>query len=254
MAKKPHERIIFPLDLPTLDTALEYVESLKESVGLFKIGLELFISAGPEAVKAVKAAAPGCGIFLDLKLHDIPATVTNALSSASVLGVEFVTVHCDDGGPLLKAAVEAAASSEGSGSGKGLGVLGVTVLTSMSAEAMVEAGIDSNRFAAPSELVLHRAAIAREAGCAGVICSPLEAREVKKANPYLLVITPGIRSADAPPDDQRRTATPYEAISAGADYIVVGRPIRNAADPVEAAALIAGEIERGLKERSPSAG
>ncbi|MBE9528245.1 MAG: orotidine-5'-phosphate decarboxylase [Proteobacteria bacterium] len=259
----PHQRIIFPLDLPTLGEALEYVELLKGSVGLFKIGLELFIASGPETVAAVKATAPQCGIFLDLKLHDIPATVTNAMASASVLGADFITVHCDDGGPLLRAAVEAAASSGfkprcAAGkicddSDQGLGVLGVTVLTSMTTEAMAEAGMDSNRFATASDLVLHRAAVAAEAGCAGVICSPLEAEAVKEANgPELLVITPGIRSADSPPDDQRRTATPYEAIRAGADYIVVGRPIRNAADPVEAAAAIASEIERALEERSAS--
>lgn len=259
----PYQRIIFPLDLPTLGDALEYVQLLKGSVGLFKIGLELFIASGPETVAAVKEIAPQCGIFLDLKLHDIPATVTNAMSSASVLGADFITVHCDDGGPLLRAAVEAAATSGfkfrcaagkicgDSDSDQSLGVLGVTVLTSMTTEAMEEAGIDSNRFATASDLVLHRAAIAAEAGCAGVICSPLEARAVKEANgPELLVITPGIRSADSPPDDQRRTATPYDAIMAGADYIVVGRPIRNAADPVEAAAGIAKEIARALEERS----
>ena len=97
----PYQRIIFPLDLPTLGEALEYVELLKGSVGLFKIGLELFIASGPETVAAVKEMAPRCGIFLDLKLHDIPATVTNAMASASVLGADFITVHCDDGGPLL---------------------------------------------------------------------------------------------------------------------------------------------------------
>ncbi len=254
MAKKPFQRIIFALDLPTLNDALKYVELLKCSVGLFKIGLELFIAAGPMAIEAVKKAAPGCGIFLDLKLHDIPATVTGAMTTASELGeragVDFVTVHCDDGGPLLKAAVEAA--SLDSATGHGLRVLGVTVLTSMSAEAMVEAGIDIKRFPTPPDLVLHRAAIASKAGCAGVICSPLEAQAVKEANPGLLVITPGIRSADAPADDQRRTATPYEAVKAGADYIVVGRPIREAENPVKAAALIASEIERALKERDPS--
>ena len=107
----PYQRIIFPLDLPTLGDALEYVELLKGSVGLFKIGLELFIASGPETVAAVKEVAPKSGIFLDLKLHDIPATVTNAMASALILGVDFITVHCDDGGPLLRAAVEAAATS-----------------------------------------------------------------------------------------------------------------------------------------------
>lgn len=237
----PEKRIIFPLDLPTLDEALGFVALLKSRVGVFKIGLELFVAEGPGAVSAVREAAPGTEIFLDMKFHDIPATVRGAMGSAATLGVDFVTVHCDEGKGLLRAAVEGAGTTK---------VLGVTVLTSLSEEGLAEAGIDP-RFADVKELVVHRARTAREAGCAGIVCSGREARAVREAlGPETLIITPGIRSAGDAAGDQLRTSTPAEAVANGADYIVVGRPIRKAADPVEAAARIAGEIEEGLKERA----
>jgi orotidine-5'-phosphate decarboxylase len=236
----PEKRIIFPLDLPTLDEALKFTDLLKDHVGVFKIGLELFVASGPWAVAAVKDSAPGAGIFLDMKFHDIPATVKGAMGSASSLGVEFVTVHCDEGRGLLASAVEAAGRTK---------VLGVTVLTSLSIEGFKEAGIDP-RFKDAKELVLHRARVAQEAGCAGVVCSGQEARAVKEElGPDFLVVTPGIRSPQDDAGDQLRTSTPYEAVKNGADYIVVGRPIRTAPDPVGAASKIAGEIERALKQR-----
>jgi orotidine-5'-phosphate decarboxylase len=236
----PEKRIILPLDLPTLDEALRLTDLLKGHVGVFKIGLELFVASGPAAVAAVKGTAPGAGIFLDMKFHDIPATVKGAMGSAASLGAEFVTVHCDEGSALLKAAVEAAGKTK---------VLGVTVLTSLSVEGFKEAGIDP-RFKDAEELVLHRARVAQEAGCAGVVCSGQEARAVREElGPDFLVVTPGIRSPEDDAGDQLRTSTPYEAIVNGADYIVVGRPIRNAKDPVGAASKIASEIDRALKER-----
>jgi orotidine-5'-phosphate decarboxylase len=237
----PEKRIIFPLDLPTLTTAMVFVDRLKESVGTFKIGLELFTSMGPRAVGSVKERAPGCSIFLDIKFHDIPATVAGAAASASALGVEFVTAHCSDGPGMLRAAVVAAPEVK---------VLGVTVLTSLRVEELTASGIDTEKFATPADLVLHRARIAKEAGCAGVVCSGLEARAVREeAGEDFLIIVPGIRRETDGADDQSRITTPYEAIYNGADYIVVGRPIRKADDPARVAADISREIETALKDR-----
>lgn len=238
----PRERIIFAIDLPALDEAVKYVDLLRDHVGVFKIGLELFCACGPAVVHAVNERTEGAGVFLDLKFHDIPATVRGAIRSASMLKARFITVHCDEGRGLLKAAVE--------GSASGTRVLGVTVLTSLSREDFLDAGIDASRFSAPEDLVLHRARIARLAGCAGVVCSGLEVGMVKKEfGPDFLAVTPGIRGVGEDRGDQKRTVTPYEAVYNGADYIVVGRPIRNAPDPVKAADSIAGEIERALKDR-----
>ncbi len=237
----PKNRIIFPLDVPDLDEALEFVEILKDDVGVFKIGLELFVKSGPRAVGAVKERTDAA-IFLDMKFHDIPETVKGAIRSASTLGVEFVTVHTEGGSALMRAVVE--------GSGGKTKVLGVTVLTSLSSVDLVEAGFDP-KYKDASELVAARARLARNAGCAGIVCSGLEAGLVKKKlGKDFLVVTPGIRPKDSPPDDQKRLTTPYEAIYNGADYIVVGRPIRNAPDPRKAASLIAEEIGKALKDRA----
>ncbi|MEK6758578.1 MAG: orotidine-5'-phosphate decarboxylase [Deltaproteobacteria bacterium] len=237
----PKDRIIFALDVSDEASAIELSRLLKGRVGLFKIGLELFVSCGPSVVERVRKESDGTGIFLDLKFHDIPATVAGAMRSASALGAQFVTVHCDEGGELLRQAVKSAGSAK---------VLGVTVLTSLSSEALIEAGIDQ-RFEDPLALVMHRATIAKKAGCAGVVCSGREAGFVRREfGPDFIVVTPGIRSEGDPVGDQKRVVTPFEAVKRGADYIVVGRPIRDAADPVVAAKLIEAEIERGLKERA----
>ncbi|TAN63298.1 orotidine-5'-phosphate decarboxylase [bacterium] len=234
-------RIIFPLDFASLGEALKSVSLLKNHVGVFKIGLELFTACGPEAVKAVKEKAPGVPIFLDMKFHDIPATVKGAMKSAAGLGVEFITVHCDEGRGLLKAVAEA-----GAGKTK---VLGVTVLTSLSGADLTEIGIDP-KYKTPADLVLHRARLARLAGCAGVVCSGQEADAVREEfGRDFLIVTPGIRSATDDVGDQKRIVTPYDAIYSGADYIVVGRPIRNAKDPLIAAEEIAKEIERAIENR-----
>lgn len=234
------QRLIFALDVQTTKEAQRLASLLKDDVGVFKIGLELFVSCGPAVVGAVRERAPGALIFLDMKFHDIPATVRGAMESAASLGVDFVTVHCD-GGELLKAVVE--------GSNGRVKVLGVTALTSMSADDFKEAGIDP-AYSKAQDLVLHRARVARLAGCAGVVCSGLEAGAVKdEFGPGFLVVTPGVRSADDAADDQKRVVTPAEAIRNGADYIVVGRPIRKAPDPKAVARRIVAEIEQGLKER-----
>lgn len=236
----PKDRIIFALDVAGLDEAKRYIDLLKGHVGLFKIGLELFVACGPSIVKAVHERSNGKGIFLDMKFHDIPATVKGAMRSASDLNAEFVTVHCDEGAGLLKAVVE--------GNTGGTKVLGVTVLTSLSGEDLAQIGMDLKYN--PQSLVLHRSRLAKLAGCSGVVCSGQEARLVRaEFGPDFVIVTPGIRSSGDEAGDQKRVVTPSEAVRNGADYIVVGRPIRNAPSPVEAAKRIAGEIEQGLKER-----
>jgi orotidine-5'-phosphate decarboxylase len=233
MTISPKDRIIFALDVPGVAEAASFAALLKDHVGMFKIGLELFVACGPEVVKAVRERG-GRGIFLDLKFHDIPETVKGAMRSVATLGADLVTVHASDGQAMMKAAVDAAGASK---------VLGVTVLTSLSAQSFPEAGIDG-RFT-PASLVLHRAEAAKAAGCAGIVCSGQEAKAAREAfGPDFLIVTPGVRSAEDAVGDQSRVVTPSEAVKNGADYIVVGRPIRKAADPVEAAKRIAGEIEK----------
>lgn len=232
-AISPKDRIIFALDVPGIKEAARFAALLKDHVGMFKVGLELFVACGPEIVKAVRENG-GKGIFLDLKFHDIPETVRGAMRSASSLGADLATVHTSGGQTMMRAAVEASGGTK---------VLGVTVLTSLSSDAFQEVGIDKGFD--PASLVLHRAKAARAAGAAGVVCSGQEARAVREAlGPGFLIVTPGVRSADDSAGDQSRVVTPFEAVKNGADYIVVGRPIRKAADPVEAAKRIAGEIER----------
>ncbi|MCK5236562.1 MAG: orotidine-5'-phosphate decarboxylase [Deltaproteobacteria bacterium] len=236
---KPTERIIFPLDVSSKEEALKFTTLLKDSVGVFKIGLELFVKEGPSVVEAVRKAAPNAKIFLDMKFHDIPETVRRAMRSAASLGVDFITVHTDEGGELLKAAVEEAGTVK---------VLGVTVLTSQSAESLKSIGF-IDELTDPSKLVLHRARLAKNSGCAGIVCSGLEVKNVKDSlGDELLAITPGIRlkDLDVKSDDQKRIVSPFEAVRDGADYIVVGRPIRNAADPKVAAKIVAEDIEKAL--------
>jgi orotidine-5'-phosphate decarboxylase len=231
------DRIIFPLDLPTKTEALEYVRMLKDSVGVFKVGLELFIAEGPVAVAEIKQAAPGVKIFLDMKLHDIPETVRRAIKSASGLGVDFITVHADDGQGLLDAAMIEAGDIK---------ILCITVLTSQSKESLADMGLRDD-LADPSQLVMHRARIAKDAGASGVVCSGLEVKRIKdEFGDALITVTPGIRLADntVKDDDQKRVVTPYDAVRDGADYLVIGRPIRDAEDPAAAAVIVAKEIQR----------
>jgi orotidine-5'-phosphate decarboxylase len=235
------ERIIFPLDVPTSKEALELARLLKDDVGVFKIGLELFVAEGPAIVEAVKKAAPKAKIFLDMKFHDIPETVKRAQMAASTLGVDFITVHCDGGSALLGAATSEAC---------GVKVLGITVLTSSGADELTAAGLRPE-LCDPEKLVMHRAAIAKKNGLAGIVCSGLEAANVKKEFPNdLIIVTPGIRLATGTVigDDQKRIVTPARAIANGADYIVIGRPIRDATDPAAVARSVAQEIEEATRQ------
>jgi len=238
--KDPKDYIIFPLDLPDYDAAMPYVEKLASHVGLFKVGLELFISEGPPIIKAIQDTGPA-EIFLDLKLHDIPATVQKAFSAASRHGVRFVTVHCDAGEEALRAAAKA-------GQGK-TQILAVTVLTSLDTGALKNLGYEKNYTEDISRLVLLRAKMAKRAGCHGMVCSGRELAKIRGAlGRDVVLVAPGIRPSwsivDA--DDQKRIVTPENAIKAGADYLVIGRPIRNAPDPADAAKKVAEEIEKAI--------
>ena len=238
--KTGKDRIIFPLDVSTIEAAKKYIGWLAERVGLFKVGLELFIRCGPEVIDFIHSQT-AARVFLDLKLHDLPATVGRAMSRIADLGVAFATVHVSENRRMLEAAVE--------GSGGKVGILGVTVLTSVSAKDLESAGYRPVFYDDVPQLVLLRAQQAREAGCAGVICSGQEAGQIKeKFGKDFLAVTPGIRPAWTvnAKEDQRRITTPAQAISAGADYLVIGRPIRDAADPRQAAVRIAEEIEAVL--------
>jgi orotidine-5'-phosphate decarboxylase len=234
--KNPKDYIIFPLDLPGYDQAMSYVDLLKEHVGLFKVGLELFISEGPDILKSIKEAG-GAGIFLDLKLHDIPATVQRAFMAASLHGPEFVTVHCDEGGEILRSVAE---NNPG-----GTKILAITVLTSLNQKKLKDLGFTPKYTEDLTALVLLRARMAKEAGCHGVVCSGLEVATIKRElGPDLVAVTPGIRPAWSvvTQDDQKRIVTPADAVKNGADYIVVGRPIRDAKNPADAAKRVADEI------------
>jgi orotidine-5'-phosphate decarboxylase len=238
--KQAKDRLIFPLDVATVEEAKRYIELLAESVGLFKVGLELFIQAGPKIIGFIHSQTQA-RVFLDLKLHDIPATVGRAMARIADLGIAFATVHVGETHRMLDAAV--------AGSGGKVGILGVTVLTSVSAEDLKSAGYRKDLYDDMQMTVMRKAEMARAAGCVGIICSGLEAGRIKeKIGRDFLTVTPGIRPAwtMTAEEDQQRITTPAEAISAGADYLVIGRPIRDAEDPAQAAARIATEIENAM--------
>jgi orotidine-5'-phosphate decarboxylase len=209
---------------------------------LFKVGLELFVSSGPVILKFISEHS-NCGVFLDLKFHDIPETVQGAVRAAAAYKTRFVTVHASEGKRLLKAVVDAIHNDTK--------VLAVTALTSFRQEDMWDIGMAKDLDI--RALVLQRAQWAREAGCAGVVCSGSEVRLVKeRVGQELIAVVPGIRPewATVANDDQMRVTTPRQAILDGADYIVVGRPIRRAKDPVQAADRIVEAIQAGLRDLS----
>ena len=228
------ERLIVALDVDSAEAALDSARRLAGHVGMFKIGLELFVAEGPSVVRRLREEVPDVEIFLDLKLHDIPNTMRGAIRSARSLGARFITVHAGSGTAHLRACVEEA--------GDALGVLAVTVLTSQDEHACREAG----HMRTPEELVEMRAVCAREAGCAGVVCSGRELTRVRAVAPRLFRIVPGIRPQGADTGDQKRVMTPASAIAEGATHLVVGRPIMQADDPAAAADAIVEQIARGV--------
>lgn len=224
-------RVIFALDVDNRDRALDLVARLRGHVAAFKVGLELFIEGGPGLVKEIVAQSP---VMLDLKLHDIPETVERAILRAGNLGVKFCTLHAQQRDTIIRA-VRAADKV-------GIQLLGVMVLTSLSYSDLWELRMpgcyDSYE---PKERIAHLSSLLSNYGLNGFVCSPEEVNQVRRAFPKAVLVTPGIRPAGVENNDQKRVGTPAQAVHNGANYIVVGRPIRDADDPVAAADAIAAE-------------
>ena len=225
--------IIAALDVPSAEQAWKLAELLAPAVGAFKIGKELFVAAGPDIVKRVRAT--GASVFLDLKFHDIPNTVGKAVASAVRLDVQMLTLHTSGGSDMMRAAEKAAqAAATVSGHPAPL-VLGVTVLTSSTNETLAEIGCEADT----EKQVIRLAQLAVEAGLRGLVCSPLEIVALRKVLPaQIQLVTPGIRTGAEKADDQKRTLSPKEAMAAGANWLVVGRPIYAAENPRAAAEKI----------------
>lgn len=227
------ERLIVALDYPEAAPAWRLLSQLGDSVQTYKIGKQLFTAEGPQIVRDLVGS--GHKIFLDLKFHDIPNTVASAVRSASSLGVSMLTVHASGGSKMLKAAVEAAAQAE-----KPPIVLAVTVLTSMADQDLQEVGVSGRVL----DQVLRLAALARDAGCGGIVASAHEAAAIRaELGTGFAIVTPGVRPTGTDAGDQARVVSPAAAMRAGASHLVVGRPITAAADPASAAKAVLEEIE-----------
>lgn len=233
----PVKRLIVALDVPDRASALKLAESLTGLAGMLKIGLELFTAEGPPLVREVVAA--GHRVFLDLKFHDIPNTVARAVHSAAQLGVAMLNVHALGGAAMMQAAVQSIREAIPAPSARPT-LLGVTILTSMDQGALGQVGIEHDL----EEQVVRLARVAHSCQLNGVVASPREIRLIRErvADDDFIVVTPGIRPSSSESHDQKRTATPAEAISSGADYIVVGRPITGHADPASAARRVLDEV------------
>ena len=226
--------LILALDVETKDEALRLLERVGSELKTVKIGLQLFTAYGPAFVE--ESAALGYDIFLDLKLHDIPNTVAKAVQSLSSLPISMLTLHASGGAEMMAAAHQARLTHCPK-----LILLAVTVLTSMNAAALTETGVSSS----PEEQVRRLARLAQSSGVNGIVCSPLETAMVRaELGPEATLVTPGIRPADSPSDEQKRIMTPRQAAEAGASYIVVGRPILRAPDPAAAIRAILSEIKK----------
>ena len=226
--------MIVALDVNSRQEAVEKVKAIGAPVGFYKIGLELFTAEGPDVVKAVKDL--GKKIFLDLKFHDIPRTVERAVKSGGKLGVDLMTIHSVGGKAMIRAAADAAAEFGDAGPR----ILAVTVLTSLDQTDLADVGIAGRT---PAEQVAAMARFATENGAHGLVCSPKEVGALSRAlKSGTLFVTPGVRPAGAAVGDQKRVATPAEAVRDGATHLVVGRPILAAEDPVAAARAIRAEM------------
>jgi orotidine-5'-phosphate decarboxylase len=229
--------IIAALDVPTADQALKLADLIAPAVGAFKIGGELFTAAGPDIVKKIRAM--GASVFLDLKFHDIPNTVAKAVASAVRLDVQMLTIHTGGGSEMMNAAEESAQQTANQAGLNAPLVLGVTVLTSSDSHTLLETGCDSN----VGKQVERLATLAAKAGLRGLVCSPLEIADLREFLPsHFQLVTPGIRTGAEKSDDQKRTLTPREAIAAGANWLVIGRPIYAAENPRAAAEKILESI------------
>jgi len=235
---KLKERIIIAMDVGDKESAKELLDRLYPMIKIFKVGSQLFTSAGQEVITMIKRKGADC--FLDLKFHDIPATVGKASASATSLGVDMFNIHASGGLDMMKEAVNASKEAAERLKVKRPLILGVTVLTSMGKDDLNNLGIKRE----PKEEVLLLAGLAKKAGLDGVIASPDEIKPIKKKlGKNFLVITPGIRPSWAKKKDQKRVATPRAAFDKGADYIVIGRPITEVEDPRAATERVIGELE-----------
>jgi len=233
------DKLIVALDVSTPAEARRLVAELRQVVGTFKIGSQLFTIAGPELIKEIIGS--GAQVFLDLKFPDIPHQVAGAARAVAQLRVSMFTVHASGGAEMMRRAVEAVAEVAETERIARPYILGVTVLTSVDSATLAQIGIASS----PAESAQRLAKLAEDSGVDGVVASAREALSIRKATkPGFLVVTPGIRPADAELNDQKRVSTPAEALSAGADYLVVGRPITGAENPAEAARTVLAEMER----------
>ena len=229
--------IIVALDVPEASAALTLAESVAPAVGAFKIGKELFVSAGPDIVKRVRDT--GASVFLDLKFHDIPNTVAKAVASATRLDVQMLTVHTCGGSTMLERALEGATEAAEQTGNEAPLILGVTVLTSMDESDLNEVSVNKT----PEEQVIYLAQMATGAGLNGLVCSPKEIAPLREVlSDEVKLITPGIRPVGSEAGDQKRVMSPAEAIEAGADWLVIGRPIYAADNPREAAEAILNSL------------
>lgn len=243
-------KLIVALDFPLAHDAIEAAEKLRGHVGVFKVGSELFSAAGPGLVRQLVTG--GDKVFLDLKFNDIPNTVKSAAREAAKLGVSMFTVHSNGGRKMMEAALEGARIGAGSSGNQTPLILAVTVLTSLATEDLAEIGFRGN----PEETVVRLARLAQAAGIDGVVASPMEISAIRQScGPQFVIVTPGIRPALSPDgansaqsraDDQARVATPSSAIAAGANYLVVGRPITQAPDPTAAADAMVDQMKEAL--------
>ena len=232
-----NKKLIIALDVDTPTKALDLVKQLHSVAGMFKVGSQLFTAAGPQIVRDI--LAHDSKVFLDLKFHDIPHQVAGAARSAAELGVSLFTLHASGGGEMMQRAVESV-NEVAAKRGTRAAVLAISVLTSIDATILAQIGVTSS----PSESVLRLVKLAEASGVDGVVASPQEIETIRKtiSRPEFLVVTPGIRPAANEAGDQKRVATPAAAIAAGASYLVVGRPITGAPDPLAAANNILDEM------------
>lgn len=235
------DKLIIALDVDTPTKALDLVRQLHSVAGMFKVGSQLFTSAGPQIVRDIIAL--GSKVFLDLKFHDIPHQVAGAARAAAELGVSLFTIHASGGSEMMHRAVEAAGDSK---------VLAITVLTSIDENILSQIGVNSSL----RDSVLRLTSLAKAAGVDGIVASPREIETIRNAvpNPDFLIVTPGIRPSNSESEDQKRVATPAVAIAAGASYLVVGRPITGASNPPEAANEVISEMQRAETELINQAG
>lgn len=244
LRERARERLIFALDVSTAREAGALIRQLKDSVGMFKVGKQLFLREGPRIISYIRER--GGEVFLDLKFHDIPQTVARASVEATRLGVAMFNVHASGSTPMMKESVRQVRRACRTEHLRRPRMLAVTVLTSLSPADLSLVGVD-----VPIEdQVLRLALLAMESGMDGVVASPHEIRAIRAAcGPRFLIVTPGIRRATDAMGDQHRVTGPAEAVAAGADYVVVGRPIREAADPKAEAEAIVDEIAEALLSR-----